>query len=202
MVGKNHIEITRLIYAVKIKVCMKSLRVYDMKIMENYEMTEEEAKNAKAVRYLGKAYAKVPYTIINRMLDVSPYEQKIGIVYMLLFTNCNYDESQVTINGNMYDCGAGELISTHEKLAGLFNMNISSFRRYVHILEKDGLVEVVRLKDAFCFRLNGYEAFMRNTEIRIPSACKGKKLLPPSDMQKEELKRFGNKKPRIDLLDF
>ena len=167
--------------------------------MNSSECIKIDPKDAKVVQYLGKSYIKVPYVIINRMLDVSPYEQKIGLVYLFFFTNCNFGNSVVTIDKDMYNCQIGELISTHGDLADTLNMNVSSFRRYVRVLVKSGLVKVSRLKAVSCFHVYGYEAFMRSTETKPFDGRKVKKS-SSSKVKKEEMMHPEYKKPRTDLL--
>ena len=158
-------------------------------------------KDLKAVQYLGKAYIKIPWPILNRMLDIRQRERRIGLVHLALFANCNYADSTFVVNGNMKFSGIGEVVSTYDKLAESVGLSVTAFRRCVKSLKDAGLIDVRRAGEATCFRVFGYEKFMRNMETRSFAGYQEKKNRSAEKLKEEELRRFGDQKPRTDLLD-
>lgn len=166
--------------------------------MNNKDLSD---KDSLAAQYLGKTYVKVPLAIVNRLLDAHKHEHQIGLVHLILFLCSKYADTQSVVNGKMIYCKAGEVITTYDFLAQNTDLGATSLRRYIKSLQNAGLVSVEREAGGSCFRVCGYEQFMRNTE-------------KPSDVSKANKTRTGkpgepeaeawsreSKKPRTDLLD-
>ena len=164
--------------------------------------SELRDKDVDAVRYLGKRYIKFPWAIINRMLDANQRERRLGFVHMVLFVSSNFMDGKSVVNGKVNVCDTGEFVSTHEDLAALLDLSTSTLRRCVQELREAGLVDIDRASDASRFHVNGYEAFMRGTETgTFPQNSPGKNHHSAEKLKEEELRRFGDQKPRTDLLD-
>lgn len=158
-------------------------------------------KDVRAVQYLGKAYIKIPWPILNRMLDIRQREHRIGLVHLALFACCNYADTTFVINGNMEFSGIGEFVSTYENLAESVGLSTTAFRRCVQALKEAGLIDVRRVGDASCFRVLGYEKFMHSMETRSFTGYPDKNNRSAEKLRDEELRCFGDQKPRTDLLD-
>ena len=72
---------------------------------------------------------------------------------------------------------------------------------FILALKEAGLIDVRRVGDASCFRVLGYEKFMHSMETRSFTGYPDKNNRSAEKLRDEELRRFGDQKPRTDLLD-
>lgn len=144
--------------------------------------------DTEALKYLGRAYLKIPRVILDKLFSSNRNERAIGKVHWFLFCFCNYADGYVTIDGQLLFCRRGECFITYETLAQKLEVSRRTVKRHLDTLVGNSLIEVRRIDNHLNLRVCGYEQFT------APEALAKRRT------EEEEKTSWGNE-PRFDLLN-
>lgn len=124
---------------------------------------EKLAKDQGAMAFFGTAYVKLPRSIVSRFLNNNPTEKNLGLVHLILFSNCNYAKTKIATEDNIecnYESEAvGEWNATYEHISQQSHLSVRTVRRCIKDLKTAGFVTTTHIGRKTNFYVCGYEQF-------------------------------------------
>lgn len=137
--------------------------------MNHYCIENEQV----TVDYFGKAYLKVPRTILNQLHAKSVLVRQQGQLHLLLFAKCFFIDGYVELNGEQVSCRKGEYVGTQAELARLSGIHASTVNILLHKMVDAKLLTLTRIPGGSRIRVNGYVDF---TTVPEEKEAKAKEL--------------------------
>lgn len=170
-------------------------------------MKKKERKESVAQRYLGSSYVKIPRKVLNLVFGREEHDRQLGRLYLAMFALGNFTATTVVVEGKPMDLEKGELWVSMTDLSEFTGIHSSSVWRYLLLLRGKGLIEMESAGNRSRIRVIGYDLF---TTPDAPAAAMGEgtgpQASPSADLARrvaeEERRLFGERKQRMDLLNY
>ena len=124
------------------------------------------------------SFIKIDRRIFNHWVFDDPWSFKAWID---LIGMANYERSNFAINGRMFNVERGELIRSGQTLARRWNCSVSKVRKFLSMLEGDGMVVIksellaTRIKIAQYEDYQGFDEKPKTEKVREKNAEKTQK---------------------------
>lgn len=139
--------------------------------------------------YLGKAYLKVPRTILNQLHAKSVVTRQQGQLHLLLFVSCFFTDGYVVLNERPVSCRKGEYVGTQSELARWSKIHPSTVSVLLHKMENEKLITLNHIPGGSRIRVNGYVEF-----TAVPEETEAKaKDLPLGDQLEAAKRQLGGR---------
>lgn len=122
----------------------------------------KERKSEKelfALNFLGKAFLKLPRTLIAQTFGPKEPERSLGRMHLTLFCLCNHTEKIVHVGNYSIKCPRGEYAGTYRMLALLSGLSLGKVGRLLAKLQEMGLINILKVPGGSRIKVYGYDDF-------------------------------------------
>lgn len=150
-------------------------------------------RDARALKWMGNAFIKIPWTIVKQIFGNGEEERLTGILHLALICLCYHTDGYVAVRKEKIPCARGEYVGSYRKLSRKTGISFGTVSRLLEKLESRGLVEISLVKGGSRVRVCGYSQFMLNPEATKEEV----KAKTPEEAHAEEVKKL-RKEPVSD----
>lgn len=124
--------------------------------MKGIKIIENESV---ALDYLGKAFIKVPRSIMDRLNSLRLVERQMARLHLCLFGLCYHTDGYVMLDNHKVSCRRGEYVGTQLRLAEVAGISPGSLSRLIDKMVKLQLISVTHILGGSRILVKGYTTF-------------------------------------------
>lgn len=124
--------------------------------MKGIKIIENESV---ALDYLGKAFIKVPRSIMDRLNSLRLVERQMARLHLCLFGLCYHTDGYVMLDNHKVSCRRGEYVGTQLRLAEVAGISPGSLSRLIDKMVKLQLISVTHIPGGSRILVKGYTTF-------------------------------------------
>lgn len=132
----------------------------ELKNVNFVTMNRDVKEHAQLTNGLGKAFIKMPRSILNMSFRPESKERQLGQIFILLLTNAFYIDGFVRLSGHKHSCRRGEYVGNYQMISDCTGINPNSIGRFLRILEREHLITRNTVYGGIRVGIRDYETFM------------------------------------------
>lgn len=119
-----------------------------------------------ALDYLGKAFIKIPRSMMDHLDSVRLVERQMARLHLCLFGLCYHTDGYAMLNNRKVSCRRGEYVGTQLRLSEITGIRPGSLSRLIDKLVKLQLISVTHIPGGSRILVKGYDVFTRIQESK------------------------------------